>query len=353
MRIEEDLKLDYSDVLIKPKRSTLGSRSEVQIERTFKFKNGVELTCVPVIAANMSTVGTPRMFEKLARKKMLTCTHKHLTDDELGFLAGAITEVPENRTGDYLIFSLGASEDDLTLFSNLPEGIRNRTIIACMDVANGYTQFFVDAVKRFKEQFPDSVLMAGNVVSSEMTEELILSGVDIVKVGIGSGSSCITRLVTGVGYPQLSAVMECADAAHGLGGYVVADGGVVQVGDIPKAFGAGADFVMLGGMLAGYDESGGKVVDTPTGPMVEFYGMSSQKANEKFSGGLKAYRAAEGRELMIPYRGPVWPKLNEIEGGIRSACTYTGSRSVKELAKRTTFLRVNNQANTSLQHHSS
>lgn len=321
------------------------------LERRFKFRNG-DFSCVPIIASNMSTVGTPRMFKRMSGHSMLTCLHKHLSNEDMYLLGLHLDENPFDQSEGNFIFSLGATEDDLSRYENIPPRLRLYSRIVCMDVANGYTQFFVDAVKRFKDHHPNKILMAGNVVSAEMTEELILSGVDIVKVGIGSGSACTTRLMTGVGYPQLSAVIECADAAHGLSGFVVADGGIVQIGDIAKAFGAGADFVMLGGMLAGFDESGGEVVDTPEGQMVEFYGMSSEKANEKFAGGLKSYRAAEGRELMIPYRGPVEPKLNEIEGGIRSACTYTGSKSVKELAKRTTFLRVNNQFNASLQHHS-
>lgn len=347
MRIEEDLKLDYQDVLIKPKRSTLGSRADVEIERTFRFRTG-DRSFVPVIAANMSTVGTPLMFGAMAPRGMLTCMHKHLSLDELGLLVGLLTVSESTWHPENLIFSLGASQEDFDRYAELPTNVRNATVIACMDVANGYTQRFVDAVKMFRDEWPDKILMAGNVVSAEMTEELILSGVDIVKVGIGSGSACTTRRMTGVGYPQLSAVIECADAAHGLGGFVCADGGIVYPGDIAKALGAGADLVMLGGMLAGHNESGGKIVEHDGRRMMEFYGMSSEKANEEFSGGLKDYRTSEGRELLIPYRGPVITTLQQIEGGLRSACTYVGAKSVKELPKRTTFVRVLNQVNESL-----
>ncbi len=131
----------------------------------------------------------------------------------------------------------------------------------CIDVANGYTESFVGFVAKFREAYPRITVMAGNVVTGEMTEELILSGADIVKVGIGPGSVCTTRSMTGVGYPQLSAVIECADAAHGLGGRICADGGCTTPGDVAKAFGGGADFVMLGGMLAGHDECAGDVVE--------------------------------------------------------------------------------------------
>jgi GMP reductase len=196
-----------------------------------------------------------------------------------------------------------------------------------------------------------------------MTQQLILSGADIVKVGIGPGSVCTTRIKTGVGYPQLSAVMECADAAHGLGGLVMADGGCTCPGDVAKAFAAGADFVMLGGMLAGHDQGGGQVITkvfqtnelevTMDGEQfkrefkqfVQFYGMSSKAANEKHFGGLKDYRAAEGKEVLITYKGNVSGTVQDILGGLRSACTYVGASQLKHLSKCATFVRVNRQVN--------
>jgi len=213
----------------------------------------------------------------------------------------------------------------------------------CIDVANGYTQAFVDFVKKFRDKYPSVTLIAGNVVTPEMTEELILSGVDIVKVGIGPGSVCTTRKMTGIGYPQLSAVIECADAAHGLQGHIIADGGCTVPGDVVKAFAAGADFVMLGGMLAGHKEGGASVFGTN-----RFYGMSSDTAMDLHNGGVANYRASEGKTVEIPYRGEVSRTLQEILGGLRSACTYVGASELKHLSKRTTFVRVTQQLNNSL-----
>jgi GMP reductase len=215
----------------------------------------------------------------------------------------------------------------------------------CIDVANGYTESFVRFVAKVRERYPHLVIMAGNVVTGEMTEELILSGADIVKVGIGPGSVCTTRKMTGVGYPQLSAIIECADAAHGLEGHICADGGCATPGDVAKAFGGGADFVMLGGMFAGHDESGGDIVDRDGSRFQRFYGMSSKAAMEKYSGGVAEYRAAEGKEVLVPYRGPVAATVQEILGGVRSACTYVGARRLRELSKRTTFIRATQQLN--------
>jgi len=215
----------------------------------------------------------------------------------------------------------------------------------CIDVANGYTESFVTFVRRFRDAHPKLTLMAGNVVTGEMTEELILCGVDIVKVGIGPGSVCTTRGMTGVGYPQLSAVIECADAAHGLEGRICSDGGCTSPGDIAKAFGGGADFVMLGGMLAGHDEGGGEVVEQGGAQFKRFYGMSSRVAMEKYAGGVAHYRASEGKEVMVQYRGPVAATVQGILGGLRSACTYVGARTLKELTKRTTFVRVSMEMN--------
>jgi GMP reductase len=213
----------------------------------------------------------------------------------------------------------------------------------CIDVANGYTQAFVEFIEKFRNRYPNVVLIAGNVVTPEMTEELILSGVDIVKVGIGPGSVCTTRKMTGIGYPQLSAIIECADAAHGLKGHIIADGGCTVAGDVVKAFAAGADFVMLGGMLAGTREGGASAFGTN-----QFYGMSSDTAMDLHNGGVAEYRASEGKTVEIPYRGEVTPIIREILGGLRSACTYVGASELKELSKRTTFVRVTQQLNNSL-----
>ena len=212
-------------------------------------------------------------------------------------------------------------------------------------MANGYTKSFVDFLRKLREAHPQITIMAGNVVTGEMAEELILDGADIVKVGIGPGSVCTTRKMTGIGYPQLSAVIECADAAHGLGGLICADGGCTSPGDLAKAFGGGADFIMLGGMLAGHDECMGEVTEQGGARKVRFYGMSSRAAMDKHAGGVANYRASEGKEVLLDYRGPVEDTVLEILGGVRSACTYVGAHKLRELSKRTTFIRVARQLN--------
>jgi len=362
MRIINDVKLDFSDVLILPKRSTLTSREEVSLERNFVFRNSAHTwNGIPIMAANMDGVGTLEMAEKLATYKMFTCLRKNYTPEELILWIG--------RSGyaiqDYWAYGLGIKSEEYEKFklviSKLPP---NNIKFVCIDVANGYTERFVEFVKKFRHENPDLIIIVGNVVTGEMCEELLLAGADIIKVGIGPGSVCTTRLKTGVGYPQLSAIIECADAAHGLGGHIISDGGCTCPGDVSKAFGAGADFVMLGGLLAGHDQGGGDIVSqttrsdqvwiqddgTPddiftTKQFVKFYGMSSKSANEKHNGGLKSYRAAEGKEVAVPYRGDVSETVQDILGGIRSTLTYVGAKRLKELSKRTTFIRVNNQVN--------
>ncbi|KAK9744621.1 IMP dehydrogenase / GMP reductase domain [Popillia japonica] len=186
-------------------------------------------------------------------------------------------------------------------------------------------------------------LEAGNVVTGEMVEELILSGADIIKVGIGPGSVCTTRIKTGVGYPQLSAVIECADAAHGLQGHIISDGGCTCAGDVAKAFGAGADFVMAGGMFAGHDECDGEVIEKNGKKYKLFYGMSSKTAMQKHSGGVAEYRSSEGKTVEVVYKGDVESTVLDILGGLRSACTYTGAGKLKELPRRATFIRCTQQ----------
>ena len=338
MRIESEVKLDFSDVLIKPKRSTLGSRKQVQLEREYNFRNtdtSSGYKGVPIMASNMDGVGTFDMADKLAELGLFTCLVKTYSVEQLTqFFLGT-----NGTRREHVAMSIGITDDDI---EKLDRVMKARGIkYLCIDVANGYSERFAGVVKQIREKHPSLVIIAGNVVTGEMTEELILSGADIVKVGIGPGSVCTTRIKTGVGYPQLSAIIECADAAHGLGGHIIADGGCSSSGDVAKAFGAGADFVMLGGMMAGHDEGGGEVVDGN----VQFYGMSSDTANTKHFGGLKDYRSSEGRTVRIPYKGAIKDTVQDILGGIRSACTYAGARKLKDLSKCTTFVRVNNQYN--------
>lgn len=341
MRVEYDIKLGFKDVMFRPKRSTLKSRSQVNLQRTFKFMHtSIEWTGVPIMAANMDTVGTFEMALKLAEKELFTAIHKHYSLDEWNsFLASAPVGI-EN----YIAVSTGTGANDLDKVKAVFNANPHLKFI-CIDVANGYSEHFVSFVKEARSLFPDKVIMAGNVVTGEMVEELLLAGADIIKVGIGPGSVCTTRVKTGVGYPQLSAIIECADAAHGLGGQIISDGGCAVPGDVSKAFGAGADFVMLGGMLAGHDESGGQVVEKDGKQYKQFYGMSSATAMDKHAGGVAEYRASEGKTVEVEYRGPVENTLQDILGGVRSTCTYVGASQLKELTKRTTFIRVAEQEN--------
>jgi len=344
MRIEADLKLGFKDVLIRPKRSTLGSRAQVSLTRTFKFRHtGKTWTGIPVMAANMDTVGTFAMAAALAEQNLFTAVHKHYSAEAWDAFAAAARGGGDHRLASVAI-STGILDSDLAKLERILERHPALSFI-CMDVANGYSEHFAEQIGKVRARHPDKIIMAGNVVTGEMVEQLLLSGADVVKVGIGPGSVCTTRVKTGVGYPQLSAIIECADAAHGLSGQIISDGGCTCAGDVAKAFGAGADFVMLGGMLAGHDEGGGTLLERAGRRLVEFYGMSSKTAMEKYSGGVAEYRASEGKTVAVPYRGPVAATVKDILGGLRSACTYVGASQLKELTKRTTFVRVAEQHN--------
>ncbi len=341
MRIEADLKLGFKDVLIRPKRSTLKSRAQVNLDRSFSFLHSQRTwTGVPIIAANMDTVGTFELAEVLAEFGLLTAIHKHYSIEQWQqFLMDR-----DPLIFKHIMASTGTAEADFELLKQIISAHPQLEFI-CIDVANGYAEAFVEFVQRCRNTFPTQTIVAGNVVTGEMVEELILAGADIVKVGIGPGSVCTTRVKTGVGYPQLSAVIECADAAHGLGGRIISDGGCVVPGDVSKAFGGGADFVMLGGMLAGHDESGGQLIERNGQQFKLFYGMSSATAMGKHAGGVAEYRASEGKTVEVPYRGKVAETVKDILGGIRSTCTYVGASALKELTKRTTFIRVQEQEN--------
>jgi GMP reductase len=374
MRIEEDMKLDYKDVLIRPKRSTLGSRKEVDLSRGYTFRNYKPYVATdvlpdgypagpyferhwrgtPIMASNMDGVGTFDIADTLAEQGMFTCLVKTYSVEELTNYFNAQNT---NRT-EYVAMSIGITDADREKFDAVYKEVGLKLKFVCIDVANGYSERFATFVRKFRTQYNHVVIIAGNVVTGEMTEELLLNGADIIKVGIGPGSVCTTRIQTGVGYPQLSAVIECADAAHGLGGHIIADGGCTCPGDVAKAFAGGADFVMLGGMLAGHDEGGGEVITKHFANgeatlldngnylphyeqkhFVQFYGMSSKSANEKHFGGLKDYRSSEGRTVLVPYRGAIMNTVQDILGGIRSTCTYAGAVRLKHLNKCTTFVR--------------
>lgn len=342
MRIINELQLDFDDVLIMPKRSTLKSRSEVNLERTYHFMNSnQDWTGIPIMVANMDTTGTFEMARALFDYKIITCIHKHYSLEQWKAFLGSIQN---GSYFNYFTVSIGITDQDIQLLNDII-AIDNRIRFICVDVANGYTENFIEKVRTIHETHPSKIIIAGNVVSAEMVEELIISGVDICKAGIGGGSVCTTRIKTGVGRPQLSTIIECADAAHGLKGFVVSDGGCKNSGDIAKAFAAGADFVMLGGMMAGHDESSGDMIEENGVKYKEFYGMSSDTAMIKHRGEVAKYRASEGKRVLIKYRGPVENTINDVLGGVRSTCTYVGASKLKELSKRTTFIRVNKQSN--------
>ena len=356
MRLEEEVKLDYKDVLIRPKRSTLRSRKEVSLQRTYRFRHSQQQwTGVPIMAANMDGVGTLGMHQALSAHDMFVCAVKHYEESDWEQASSFLRR-------DRIAISTGTGAED---WEKVQQIITTHNLSwICIDIANGYSEHFVDFIKRVRDRFPSITIIAGNVVTADMTQELILSGADIVKVGIGPGSVCTTRIQTGVGYPQLSCVIECADAAHGLNGHIIADGGCTCPGDVSKAFAGGADFVMLGGMLAGHEEGGGNIinryfhtnnemelVDGAFVPkitekkFVQFYGMSSSEAMKKHHGGVANYRSSEGRVVEIPYKGGVDATVLDLLGGIRSTCTYVGASNIKHLSKCATLIRCSQQFN--------
>ena len=370
-KIISETKPDFDDVLIRPKRSFLTSRIDVDLNREFVFKHSPKkLECVPIMVANMDTVGTFKMAQAIAQQNAICCLHKHYSVSELVDYYNN----PNNKHTNLTFYSTGTSNKDISKMQEvfkLLQDKQNEIPNVCLDVANGYTEQFVKAACHIRKLFPQIILMAGNVVTPEMVEELIIHGkADIVKVGIGSGSVCTTRLKTGVGYPQLSAVMECADAAHGLGGHICSDGGCKVVGDVCKAFGGNTDFVMLGSMFAGCDEcegewkyeykmrSGGWQPFDPGGldhekrkVSLKYYGMSSKDAMDKHHNGVAKYRTAEGKSVTVPFKGSANDIIQDIYGGLRSACTYIGANKIKDFGKKTTFIQVNSTHNKIYEKH--
>jgi GMP reductase len=354
MRILDSEELDFSDVLILPQRSTLKSRKDTDIERTFTFPNARDFTGAkrtwtgfPVIAANMLT-GTFAMAKALSQYGMMTALHKHYSIEELrifwqnNFDYGMGDGVTEDT-----FYTLGIRNEDLEKYNSFHSYDLCKPKFVCIDIANGHISVFVDFIKRFRDNNPDVVIMAGNVVTGSMTEELILAGADIVKVGIGQGANCTTRKMAGIGRPQLSALIECADHAHGMNGLVCSDGGIVQPADINIAFCAYADFVMIGTMFAGTDECDGEVVEHNGKFHKKFFGMSSNSAMETFGKGKESYKASEGRTTLIPCKGSVNHIAEEIQGATRSMLSYIGASKLKEASKRATLIRVNNRLNNS------
>ena len=341
MRINYDAKLNFEDVLLQPKRSTLSSRKDVDMTRNFTFRNsGKQMNFLPVFASNMDGVGTFSMAKVLQEYKMMTVITKTTTIDEWRKAVGNGVRLQSVSvcTGTNVMWDKEAQ--DWKTMQDVLKSFPDVKMIT-IDVANAYHQNMVDFIKKVRDKYPTKIIIAGNVVTPEMTEELIINGADVVKIGIGPGSVCTTRTMTGVGVPQFSAILDCADAANGVDGHIMADGGCVYPGDIAKAFGGGAHMVMIGGMLAGHDESEQPVVDGK----IEFYGMSSDRAREKHGKRKDGYRGNEGRLISLPYRGAVKHTVEDILGGVRSACTYIGARRLKDMPKCASFVTTNNVIN--------
>jgi GMP reductase len=343
MKIETTPQLDFHNVLIRPKRTTICSRSEVDLEREFTFAHSTQKwKGVPIIAANMDTTGTFEVYNVLSKHKMITCFNKFYTTQDYQTMKSK-----HGLNPDYFMISTGINEQNMSNLHDIVQ-ITNAKWI-CVDVANGYMTQVVTFCEKLRVCFPDKIIVAGNVATREMVEELIINGkVDGVKIGIGPGSACLTRLKTGVGVPQLSAIIDCADAAHGCGGFIIGDGGITCPGDMAKAFGGGADFVMCGGVFAGHDENPGKLVEKNGEKFKLFYGMSSQHAMEKHYGKMEKYRSSEGREIKVKYKGPLENTILDYLGGIRSTCAYINAHKIKHMSKCVTFVVVSQQINTHL-----
>jgi len=347
MKIDYTPQLDFKDVLIRPKRTTISSRSQVSLEREFSFPNTkTKWKGVPIIAANMDTTGTFGVYDVLSQFKMITCLNKFYELGDFTFEIGRRNkeELPK-LDPDFFMISTGIDESK---FSNLIDIVQyTNAKWICVDVANGYMRNMVTFCSKLRASFPDKIIVAGNVASREMVEELIINGkVDVVKIGIGPGSACLTRRKTGVGVPQLSAIIECADGAHGCGGSIIGDGGITCPGDLAKAFGGGADFVMIGGQFAGHDENPGEVVEDSGKKYKLFYGMSSEHAMKKHYGKMAGYRSSEGRVVRVEYKGSLVDTIRDYLGGLRSACAYINAHYIKNIPKCTTFLMVGQQLNT-------
>jgi GMP reductase len=350
MRIIDDVKLDYQDVLLRPKRSTLRSRKDVLLERSFTFYHSPKKwTGLPIMTANMATCGTFAMAKILSQYKMITAFHKYYSvkDYEKFFRTF--------NNPDYICYTLGIRAPDLRQLKLMKKkGLLKKFSFICLDVPNGYLQIFLEVIKEVRKICPEHIIIAGNVATNEITEEIILAGADIVKIGIGPGSVCTTRKMAGVGYPQLSAVIECADSAHGIAnekgvGRIIADGGQQYPSDIAKAFCGGADFNMCGSLFSGFEQNEGETVIKDGKKFKEYFGSSSNKALKDFYGQKDEYRASEGRHTLIPHKGDIRDFIQDLLGSLRSTATYIGARQLKEFPKRATFLKVNRQFSSYLE----
>ncbi|MDR3030877.1 MAG: GMP reductase [Holosporales bacterium] len=341
MIIYSDTQLDFSDVLLRPKRSCVLSRSDADITRDYSFFNSdAKVSGTGIISANMGTVGTFEVARKMLDKNLFACLHKHYNYEQIKEFLSSVAQERQLK----IFLSIGLREQDIDIAKNIIDD--DLTVSICIDVPNGYIPPVKKLVIDLRVLGYKGPIMVGNVVTGDITEDLILSGASIVKVGIGSGSACLTRRITGVGRPQLSAIIECAEAAHCVGGMICADGGVTCPGDVCKALAAGADFVMIGGYYAGANETDGEIIEKDGQKYKIYYGMSSEYAQKKFYNGMPKYRASEGRVVEVQYKGSIDDVNDEILGGIRSCMGYIGARRLKDIPKFASFYKVHNQLNT-------
>lgn len=342
-KIINENKLDFDDVLIVPQRSTLTSRSDINLERTFKFYHSPRTwSGIPIVCSNMS-FSSFEMAKELSKFKIITCLHKYHKIEQL---IEYFNKFPENI--DYTFISIGYKKSDLNYLLEF----KNKTSMQpniCIDVPNGHMDVFCKYCKRVRDNFPESIILAGNVTNTSSTQELLIyGGVDIIKVGIGGGSACTTRFITGCGLPQLSCCLENAYSAHGLSngskklGLICSDGGHRTPGDVCKALCAGADFVMLGGYFAGADTCDGEwEYENNIKTKFSYYGMSTHHSQEIYEENIKEYRASEGTKITVPYKGSIKNIIQELLGGIRSCCCYIGAKFIKDMSKCSQFCKTN------------
>lgn len=349
MQILDGVKLDFEDVLLCPRRTLATSRKDINLFREFRFYHSpYNLKCIPIIVANMSSVGTIEAARTVTKYGMMCALHKYYDIDTI---INFYHECKERRVLDKVWFSFGIRDKDFdkaVLFNNSLKDEKYSPNLV-LDSANGHMDKFCITCSKYRDLFKDSIICAGNVVIQEMTSELILhGGVDIVKIGLGSGSACLSRSIAGTGYPQLSACLENSAIAHGLKngdkklGLITSDGGIKQIGDIAKAIAVGSDIVMIGGMFSGYLENAGEWVLDEQGnkKSIKFYGMSSYYAQELFDE-VKDYTASEGEVKEVNYKGSMEVIIKEILGGLRSACSYSGASSLRDLSKCAALVRIN------------
>jgi len=333
-----NVKLDFDDVLIVPQFSDITSRQQVKVETSIQGKWGARISGVPIIAANMDGVGTFSMHHALKKFNAFTAITKHHT----------LADWVHQHDVSHAFITIGLNDNEMEMAFDIVKVWKDRTDVftpkIVIDVANGYMNSFYDFISKVRNHIPDAFIMAGTVVTPEAVERCIMSGADLARVGIGTGAVCTTRRVTGVGYPQFSALQECVPAAESVGGGVQSDGGCVFPGDFSKALAAGAKMVMAGSVFAGHDESEQEIRDGK----VTFYGMSSHAAQQRHNQ-VKNYRASEGRVVQLPYKGLVEHTMSDILGGIRSTCAYVGALNISELPNKAKFIQVNNQLNRSLE----